>query len=349
MKASTAPAELTTPVTRIGNRATWIDDRDGELGECCLGCSRFLYEVWGLNLRDPELLLRCAAISRFHAASGYGWQEHRAGQGRKIDGNDLGLEQHAHLRKRPAKCAGAPPKSCNQATDFRQFFGPVVFKLQHQGKATSKPGVGILQNLILVRNERSHDVITRLPARARPFNSASGCASPSTVRFVVAWQALSAAPCIHLVCIASEDYLGFSSCGRVQLEKLPCGSFAWRLQPPTTSFKRSGQKPRAMVFHFGQQSPNHFSTELVASPVGQRVGLRLQHKFKTKVTQSDNDATSKPKPNSSNLLGARANPSSATDEASADNTSTEATTRAKPDETSIFGTHQPSHLLLCFA
>ena len=74
----------------------------GSLGNA-VGCSRFLYEVLDLNLRDPQLLLRCAAISRFHAASGYGWQEHRAGQGRKIDGNDL--EQHAHLRKRPAKRA----------------------------------------------------------------------------------------------------------------------------------------------------------------------------------------------------------------------------------------------------
>ena len=61
------------------------------------------YEVSDLNLRDPELLLRCAAISRFHAASRYGQQEHRAGQGRKTDGNDL--EQHAHLRKRLAKRA----------------------------------------------------------------------------------------------------------------------------------------------------------------------------------------------------------------------------------------------------
>ena len=41
-----------------------------------------------------------------------------------------------------------------------------------------------------------------------------------------------------------------------------------------------------MVFHFGQKSPNHFSTELVASPVRQRVGLRSHDQIQAR---SDND------------------------------------------------------------
>ena len=96
MEASTAPDHGMETVPR----GSIIEM--GILGHAA-GCHPFLYEVLDLNLRDPDLLLRCAAISRFHAVSGYGRQEHRAGQGRKIDGNDL--EQHAHLRKRPAKRA----------------------------------------------------------------------------------------------------------------------------------------------------------------------------------------------------------------------------------------------------